>query len=118
MRTTAPRIHLAWLLVLSTLHACNSGGPGGPPQCKQSPRLVPSNTREYQPNAQQFDTICLPEAWYFLKDKWQGLRPNISTWPTMVVIDDGFFATDDSGVRPEINPGYPDGTGIHPQGSA
>jgi subtilisin family serine protease len=79
-------------------------------------RLVPD---DYESNAVQFDVVRFPEAWAYMEGRWQWDRPNISrAWPEIVVIDDGFFATDDSTVRPEIRPGYPDGTGDYPNGSA
>ncbi len=100
------------------------GAPVG--NCGTAQRLVPDFTEnnpggpdyiEYAANGTQFDAICLPEAWRFMRDRWQG--PAIDeAWPTMVVIDDGFFPSDDSGIRPKIRPGYPDGSGTDPNGSA
>lgn len=78
---------------------------------RNAPRLVPN---DYQANQRQFDAVCLPETWHFMKDKWQ----SITRFPWVVVIDDGFFPTWDYSARYEIFPGYPDGSGKHPQGSA
>ena len=83
--------------------------------CGEAPRLVPD---DYTANATQFDVICLPEAWHFMQDKWQSLQNDYPNWPYLVVIDDGFFFSDDGGPRPDIHPGYPDGSRIDPQGTA
>jgi serine protease len=73
---------------------------------------------EYAENATQYDAVCLPEAWNFMKDRWQAVRQDRSPWPIVVVIDDGFYPSDDSTIRPEIRPGYPDGSGRLPRGTA
>ncbi len=84
--------------------------------CGSGSRLVPN---DYNPNSTQFNSVCLPEAWSFMKTRWQQvLQPGLGAWPYLVVIDDGFFTNNDSPVRPEIHRGYPDGTGQHPGGSA
>ncbi len=88
----------ACALVLSTL----SAGAQGAPQCGQYPRMVPNY--DYPPNASQFDSICLPEAWEFMRARWQGISLG-APWPTVVVIDDGFFTTKDSSLRPSLFPG-------------
>jgi subtilisin family serine protease len=64
---------------------------------------------DYAPNAEQFDAICLPEAWQFMSTRWQGITFG-SPWPTLTVIDDGFFATKDSAYRPWLFPGPGSGT--------
>lgn len=83
--------------------------------CGKGERIVPN---DYNPNGPQYDAVCLPEAWEFMTGRWQGLVPNVGHWPYLAVIDDGFFTNQDSPVRPEIHPGYPDGTSQFPQGTA
>jgi subtilisin family serine protease len=66
--------------------------------------LVPD---DYDNNKIQFDSVYLPEAWHYMKDKWQ--RPS-ETWPYVIVIDDGFFKSPDIPVRPADSKGFPSGT--------
>lgn len=87
----------------------------GAKQCRGYLRLVPS---DYVRNAEQFDAVCLPEAWYFMQNRWQALTHGGPRWPGLVVIDDGFFSSHDSGLRPWLFRGYPDGSGAPPLGTA
>lgn len=86
----------------STLFALPARAQGGAAHCGQHPRLVP--TADYSRNAEQFDAICMPEAWQFMRTRWQGITYG-SPWPTLTVIDDGFFTTKDSAYRPWLFPG-------------
>lgn len=107
---------LAFAFVLASLTgAPASAQEGGVKQCRSYPRLVPS---DYARNAEQFDAVCLPEAWYFMQDRWQALSYGGPRWPGLVVIDDGFFSSQDSGLRPWLFRGYPDGSGAQPNGTA
>ena len=64
-------------------------------------------------NEEQFNVIKLPEAWYFMLDKWVSEKKEFKRrWPVVVVIDDGFLGVDEF-ARPLIHgPAYGD------QGSA
>lgn len=115
---------LAALLALS-LGTAPAGWGQENGHCGSGERLVPTfegtgypRYNDYDPNSLQFDAVCLPEAWEFMTTRWQGLRPGIGSWPYLVVVDDGFFTSQDSPVRPEIHPGYPDGSGQPPNGTA
>lgn len=124
LRRWTVKLGLAGALIVLT--GCGGLGDGdtGLASCDEALRLVPtfvypnSTYDEYSTNRAQYDAICLPEAWHFMRDKWQGPHRGGGVWPIVVVIDDGFFPSDDSGIRPEIRPGYPDGSGLHPAGSA
>src|SRR5262245_7092337 len=113
---------LAAIVVITALTgAAASAQEGGAKACGGYPRLVPS---DYARNAEQFDAVCLPEAWRFMQQtapnpsKWQAINVGAPRWPSMVVIDDGFFSTHDSGVRPWLFRGFPDGSGVQPIGTA
>ena len=115
---------MAVVLLASLVAGCSGGQLE---HCGGAPRLVPTYTannptgpehQEYTQNGTQFDAVCLPEAWHFMQDKWQAVREDRPSWPIVVVIDDGFYPSDDSTIRPEIHPGYPDGSRVHPQGTA
>jgi subtilisin family serine protease len=114
----------ASLLALGLLATGGAGWSQEIKHCGYGKRLVPtyrgsySGLNDYDPNAPQFNAVCLPEAWEFMTGRWQGLRSGIGHWPFLVVIDDGFFTNQDSPVRPEIHPGYPDGSSQFPQGTA
>ena len=115
----------ALLLALCLLAARGAGWSQEHEHCGSGERLVPTfdgkgypRYNDYDPNATQFDAVCLPEAWEFMTSRWQGPQVGIGSWPYLVVIDDGFFTNQDSPVRPEIHPGYPDGTGLPPDGTA
>jgi subtilisin family serine protease len=114
----------ASILGLCLLATAGAGWSQESKHCGSGERLVPTYTstyprfNDYDPNASQYNAVCLPEAWEFMSTRWQGLRPGIGGWPFLVVIDDGFFTNQDSPVRPEIHPGYPDGSWRHPNGSA
>ncbi|MEM1177374.1 MAG: S8/S53 family peptidase [Acidobacteriota bacterium] len=118
-------ITLSWTSVPELL--AQDGGGGDPVSGSQcfGDRLFPtfngpanSPNAEYLANGEPFDAICLPEAWAFMKDKWQAASLGIPNWPFAVVIDDGFFEFEDSGLRPWNYPGYPDGSLSFPYGTA
>lgn len=50
--------------------------------------------------------------------RWQAVTVGGPRWPSMVVIDDGFFSSQDSGIRPWLFRGFPDGSGVPPIGTA
>lgn len=60
-------------------------------------------------NDAQSDAVKLPEAWYFMQDKWVSERAQCGRrWPMVVVIDDGFLDVDEF-ARPLIfGPAYGD----------
>src|SRR5215207_4103258 len=100
---------------LAALAGAAASAQEGAKQCRSYPRLVPS---DYARNAEQFDAVCLPEAWHFMQNRWQALSMGGPRWPGLVVIDDGFFSSQDSGLRPWLFRGYPDGSGAQPGGTA
>ncbi|MCP3919571.1 MAG: S8/S53 family peptidase [bacterium] len=101
------------------------GDPVDPPDgpwelvgCPHAPGLWPN---DYAPNRTQFDAVCLPYAWWFMQSRWQTVQGYHTNWPTVAVIDNDFFPSDDSSVRPELHPGFPDGSAwghIPPSGQA
>ena len=93
--------------------------------CGQGERLLPFYqsshwfpNKEYPPNAEPFDAICMPETWAFMQHRWQALTSGIGNWPYAVIIDDGFFHFGDSGIRPDLHIGFPDGSLNYPHGTA
>jgi subtilisin family serine protease len=105
----------ALIAALTATPASAQDGGTGAKHCRSYPRLVP---HDYAPNAEQFDAVCLPEAWHFMQDRWQALSYGGPRWPSLVVIDDGFFSSHDSALRPWLFRGYPDGSGVQPNGTA
>ncbi|MDA2918770.1 S8/S53 family peptidase [Desulfobacterota bacterium AH_259_B03_O07] len=79
-------------------------------------RLIPDDYspedaagNEMELNQEQLDVVKLPEAWYYMQEKWVSEKEEFGMlWPLVVVIDDGFLTINEFPRAMTNGPAYGD----------